>query len=86
MNAYLAVQQGSIHPPQFVHMTYKAQSDNDNSSNRSNSNITKIALIGKGLTFDSGGYNIKVINVFIYVILYVLYMVMTERIYIYICV
>lgn len=29
----------------------------------------KVALIGKGLTFDSGGYNIKVfISIFIFIL------------------
>jgi leucyl aminopeptidase len=51
MGGFLAVQQGSKFPPQFVHMTYK---------NKNTKNGKKIALIGKGLTFDSGGYNLKV--------------------------
>ncbi len=49
MGAYLGVQQGSKFPPQFVHMTYKPEGGADR----------KIALVGKGLTFDSGGYNLK---------------------------
>jgi leucyl aminopeptidase len=32
-------------------MTYKPQNDNGE--------VLKVALIGKGLTFDSGGYNLK---------------------------
>lgn len=52
MGGYLAVQQGSKFPPQFVHLTYSPP------------NATrKIALIGKGLTFDSGGYNLKVMSI-----------------------
>jgi leucyl aminopeptidase len=55
MGAYLAVQQGSKFPPQFIHLVYRpAQSD-------VSGNTTKIVLIGKGLTFDSGGYNLKVL-------------------------
>ena len=49
MGAYLGVQQGSKFPPQFVHMTYKPEGGASK----------KIALVGKGLTFDSGGYNLK---------------------------
>lgn len=51
MGGFLAVQQGSKFPPQFIHMKYK--------SKNSSKNCKKIALIGKGLTFDSGGYNLK---------------------------
>ena len=49
MNAYLAVAQGSAKEPQFIVMEY-------------NGRVTepeKLALIGKGVCFDSGGYNIK---------------------------
>jgi leucyl aminopeptidase len=46
MGAYLGVQQGSMFPPQFVHMTYKSESPD--------ANVVKVALVGKGLTFDSG--------------------------------
>lgn len=49
MGAFLAVGQGSDQPPKFIHMTYKpAQKP-----------VKKIAIIGKGITFDSGGYDIK---------------------------
>ena len=49
MGAYLGVQQGSKFPPQFVHLSYKPEGGAKK----------KIALVGKGLTFDSGGYNLK---------------------------
>ena len=50
MGAYLAVSQGSDLEPKFIHLTYTPAG-----------NIKKrIALVGKGLTFDSGGYNLKV--------------------------
>jgi hypothetical protein len=45
MGAYLAVQQGSKFNPQFVHLHYKR-------ADASLGNPLKIALIGKGLTFD----------------------------------
>ena len=56
MGAYLAVQQGSKFPPQFVHLTYKPTARPAESA----SPQARIVLIGKGLTFDSGGYNLKV--------------------------
>jgi leucyl aminopeptidase len=53
MGGYLAVQQGSKFPPQFIHLTYTSASQSENKRK-------KVALVGKGLTFDSGGYNLKV--------------------------
>ncbi len=50
MGAYLAVSQGSDIEPKFIHLTYKSKGDIKR----------KLAIIGKGLTFDSGGYNLKV--------------------------
>ena len=50
MGAYLAVAKGSNLKPKFIHLTYKPE----------NSVSYKVALVGKGLTFDSGGYNLKV--------------------------
>jgi leucyl aminopeptidase len=44
MGGYLGVQKGSKFPPQFIHLQY--------SSPKKNENCVKIALIGKGLTFD----------------------------------
>jgi leucyl aminopeptidase len=49
MGAYLAVSQGSDLPPKFIHLTYRPASP-----------TRRVALVGKGLTFDSGGYNLKV--------------------------
>lgn len=49
MGAFLAVGQGSDQPPKFIHMTYKPAKKASK----------KIAIIGKGITFDSGGYDIK---------------------------
>ena len=48
MGAFLAVGQGSVNPPKFIHMKYTGK------------NVKKkIALIGKGICFDSGGLDIK---------------------------
>ncbi|MCS7084437.1 MAG: leucyl aminopeptidase [Aquificaceae bacterium] len=48
MNALLSVGKGSDTPPRLVHITYRPQNPKD-----------KIAIVGKALTFDSGGLNIK---------------------------
>jgi len=57
MGAYLAVQQGSKFPPQFIHLAYKPVASPNGQP------VPKIVLVGKGLTFDSGGYNLKVRNI-----------------------
>ncbi|MBD2385418.1 leucyl aminopeptidase [Cylindrospermum sp. FACHB-282] len=49
MGAFLGVAQASDLPPKFIHLTYKPET----TAKR------KLAIIGKGLTFDSGGLNIK---------------------------
>ncbi len=49
MEAFLAVSKGSSKEPQLIVMNYNG----DTSSNE------KLALVGKGLTYDSGGYCIK---------------------------
>ncbi len=48
MGAFLAVSKGSSQPPKFIHMRYK----NDKAQR-------KIAIIGKGICFDSGGLDLK---------------------------
>ena len=49
MGAFLGVAQASDLPPKFIHLTYKPQGTPKR----------KLAIVGKGLTFDSGGLNIK---------------------------
>jgi leucyl aminopeptidase len=49
MYALWSVGKGSSTPPRFIHLTYKPQGEPRD----------RIALVGKGLTFDSGGLNIK---------------------------
>lgn len=49
MKAFLAVAEGSNKEPKFIVMNYKG----DPSSKE------KLALVGKGLTYDSGGYSLK---------------------------
>ncbi|MGC8554401.1 MAG: leucyl aminopeptidase [Candidatus Acidulodesulfobacterium sp.] len=53
MNAFYGVSQGSKNPPRFIHLTYKPK------NKTKNTNSKKIALIGKGITFDSGGLSLK---------------------------
>ncbi|KAF8821034.1 leucyl aminopeptidase LAP [Cardiosporidium cionae] len=49
MGAYLGVAKGSMFPPKFIHLTYEGKGT-----------ITDtMAFVGKGIVFDSGGYNIK---------------------------
>jgi leucyl aminopeptidase len=49
MGMFLAVSQGSVEEPRFIHMTYKP----------AGTPKKKVALIGKGVTFDSGGLSLK---------------------------
>jgi len=49
MGAFLGVALASDLPPKFIHITYKPQGTPKR----------KLAIVGKGLTFDSGGLNIK---------------------------
>lgn len=48
MNAYLSVARGSAKEPKFIHMKYVPQNPKK-----------RIAIIGKGLCFDSGGMDLK---------------------------
>ncbi len=49
MGALLGVAQGSQQPPRFIILSYKGKKSDD----------IDIALVGKGITFDSGGIDIK---------------------------
>ena len=48
MNAFLAVGKASANPPRLIHLTYKPKNPK-----------AKVALVGKGLTYDSGGLSLK---------------------------
>jgi len=52
MGMFLAVGQGSDQEPRFIHMTYKPAKKPKK----------KVCFIGKGVTFDSGGYSLKPSN------------------------
>lgn len=50
MGSFLSVTQGSNQPPVFLEITYNGASD---------ANAQPICLVGKGITFDSGGISLK---------------------------
>ncbi len=54
MGGFLCVNAGSDQPGKFVVLEYKP-----NSQNTSSKNIPTIALVGKGVCFDSGGISLK---------------------------
>ena len=49
MGAYLGVARGSETEPQFIHISYTPEGPVNK----------KVGIVGKGLLFDTGGYNIK---------------------------
>src|SRR2546427_9560727 len=49
MGAFLGVAAGSAEPPKFIHLTYAPPGRR----------TRRVALIGKGITFDSGGLDLK---------------------------
>ncbi len=48
MNSFLGVAQGSVKPPKFIRLSYKPSGASQ-----------KVVLIGKGITFDTGGLSLK---------------------------
>jgi leucyl aminopeptidase len=49
MGAFLGVARGSEQPPKFIHLTYRP----------SGRPSRRVAIIGKGITFDAGGLDLK---------------------------
>ncbi|MDQ2866678.1 MAG: hypothetical protein M3R51_10685, partial [Candidatus Eremiobacteraeota bacterium] len=49
MGSFLSVAQGSVQPPKFIVMRYNGDPSSDE----------LLALVGKGITFDSGGISLK---------------------------
>lgn len=49
MGCYLAVARGSVQPPKFVHLQYTPKGQTRG----------RVCLVGKGVTFDSGGLSLK---------------------------
>ena len=48
MNAFLAVNKASVHPPRLIHLVYKPKDAKK-----------RVIFVGKGLTYDSGGLSLK---------------------------
>lgn len=53
MGAFLAVAKGSDIPPYFIHLIYNSKRKTQKSK------LKKVFLVGKGITFDSGGLSLK---------------------------
>ena len=53
MRAYMAVAQGSAEPPVFLELHYRGKPQS------ANTETIDLGLVGKGITFDSGGISIK---------------------------
>lgn len=51
MGSYLSVSRCSNVPPKLIHLIYRPPGDSEPAR--------KVGIVGKGLTFDSGGYNLK---------------------------
>ena len=51
MEMILAVNKGSDLEPRFIHLTYRPEGDTEG--------LPVVAFVGKGLTFDAGGYCLK---------------------------
>ncbi len=49
MGAFLAVARGSENPPRLIHLTYRPEEKPRR----------RVALVGKGLCYDAGGYSLK---------------------------
>ncbi|MEI7885183.1 MAG: leucyl aminopeptidase [Clostridia bacterium] len=49
MEAFYAVAKGSVHAPYFIIMRYNGKPESEK----------RLGLVGKGVMFDSGGYNLK---------------------------
>jgi leucyl aminopeptidase len=52
MGMFLAVAQGSVHEPQFIEVSYTPKNQKD-------AKRPAVALVGKAITFDSGGLSLK---------------------------
>lgn len=58
LGGLLAVNQGSVHPPKFLILDYKPKSRPVKAGSKKKP-VKRIALVGKGITFDSGGLSLK---------------------------
>ncbi|MCL5435105.1 MAG: leucyl aminopeptidase [Patescibacteria group bacterium] len=57
MGAFLGIAKASATPPKFIHLEYKPEKAH--SANSGQANKERLAIVGKGITFDSGGINVK---------------------------
>ncbi|KNH04680.1 Cytosol aminopeptidase PepA [Candidatus Burkholderia brachyanthoides] len=55
MGSFLSVAKGSVEPPQFIVMHYQGAGD----ATKAKGKNAPIVLVGKGITFDTGGISIK---------------------------
>ena len=55
-NLLLGVGSGSVRPPRLIRIRYHGNHD---AGHRSQANETTLALVGKGITFDTGGISLK---------------------------
>jgi leucyl aminopeptidase len=69
MGAFLAVAQGSLHPPKLICLEYngykgkgKSKGKGKNKTIHTDPKTAPIVLVGKGITFDTGGNSIKPAN------------------------
>ena len=58
MGAFLGVARGSETPAQFIHLTYHPPKRRTRSGKKLPP-LRRLGIVGKGLLFDTGGYNIK---------------------------
>jgi leucyl aminopeptidase len=61
MNCVLAVSSGSSQEPKFIVIDYNPKNNKSDNVNKNNSS-KPIILVGKGITYDSGGLSIKPAN------------------------
>ncbi|MGI9578803.1 MAG: leucyl aminopeptidase [Microthrixaceae bacterium] len=57
LGGIIAVNKGSLHPARLVKLTYTPGRDEDDES--AGEDLPTVALVGKGITFDSGGLSLK---------------------------
>jgi len=58
MNLLLSVNQGSNHPPYLIHLHYRPRQKGNQKGNKKAKK--HVALVGKGITFDTGGHSLKI--------------------------
>ena len=59
MGSFLSVAKGSVEQPRFIVMHYKGKETSKKAAKGSAKDQGPIVLVGKGITFDSGGISIK---------------------------